>query len=584
MCEKNTCYQLEQWKFTLDQTQYGLTAGWANPGYDDSSWATVQTCTAWETYEYALQDYEGHGWFRTRYPGNRRPGRRHILHFAGVGGAAQVYVNGRYVGATQSRYLPFELDITLFLREQGNNVIAVLVDNRYQGPEHLPGARTTEWVLYGGLTHRVWVEEKSAVFISDLRLDAEADGSFRAVVSCENRDVNTALLGFEGELTLSVEGLQTLSFRQELSLGYKEKVQITFSGKGENVSLWSPDSPSLYRVKATLTGPDVYYEWNDRTGFRTIEVRGTDFYLNGEKLYLKGANRYDEYVPYGNCPPEAVLREEFLQMKACGLNLVRTHYPQDPIHYRLADEVGIMYMIEIPVNWWFPAADRPFSDFYTLAAEAVDCLDNTFRYFANHPCWTVWSVGNECSHSHPACQEMFRMLAARMRALEPRRLITYAANKPLLDSRELDFLDFLSMNYYSGILSDHEDQFPEQLHQVLEGKLGKAREYYPDKPHVMTEFGYVGVYGVRGNGHEGRFSEDFGGTFLQQDLKAFMTDELMRGMIIWCWADYRHRHGFYGGGMHLSATFGPYGIVTIDRKVKKPIWDVMQAFYQNWNP
>lgn len=584
MCEKNTCHELQNWKFTLDQTQYGLSAGWATADYDDSCWGQVQTCTAWETYEYAMQDFEGHGWFRTRYSGNKKDGIRHILHFEGVGGTAQVYVNGRFVGGTDNRYLPFDIDITLSLKEHGDSVIAVLVDNRYRGPEHLPGAKTTEWVLYGGLTHRVWVEEKSAVFVSHMRLDAEADGSFRAVVSCENKDVLTMQHGFDGELTLEVEGLPDLSFSQNVTVGFKETVAVTFEGKAENVKTWSCDSPNLYNVKVTLTGANHYYEKLDRTGFRTIEVRGTDFYLNGEKIYLKGANRYDEYAPYGNCPPENVVREDLLKMKECGLNLVRTHYPQDEMHYRIADEVGIMYMIEVPLNWWFPTADMPFSNFYCLAAEAVDCLDRTFQYFANHPCWTVWSVGNECNHSFQACQEMFRMLAARMRALEPRRLVTYAANKPLLDSKELDFLDFIGMNYYSGILSDNENQFPEQMHDVLEKKLDKAKEYYPNVPHVMTEFGYVGVYGIRGSKHEGRFTEDFGGTFLKADLNEFMKDELMRGMIIWCWADYRHRHGFYGGGMHLSATYGPYGIVTIDRKVKGPIWDVMQDFYTNWNP
>lgn len=584
MCEKNTCYELQTWKFTLDQTQYGLSAGWATDGYDDSAWGDVQTCTAWETYEYAMQDYEGHGWFRTRYSGNKKPGRRHILHFEGVGGMAQVYVNGRFVGGTDNRYLPFDIDITLSLKEHGDSVIAVLVDNRYRGPEHLPGAKTTEWVLYGGLTHRVWVEEKPANFIADVRLDAEADGSFRAVVACENKDVGTMQHGFEGQLQLSVEGLPELTFSQNVTVAYKETVAITFEGKAENVKTWSPDSPNLYNVTVTLTGPDTYYEKRERTGFRTIEVRGTDFYLNGQKIYLKGANRYDEYAPYGNCPPEDVVREDLLKMKQCGLNLVRTHYPQDEMHYRIADEVGIMYMIEVPLNWWYPTADMPFSNFYGLAAEAVDCLDRTFRYFANHPCWTVWSVGNECHHSYPACQEMFRMLAQRMRALNPRRLITYAANKPLRDSRELDFCDFLSLNKYTGCLSDNVGQFAEQLDEPLGEKLNEALRLYPNVPHVMTEFGIVTVRGVSGSPCEGRFNENFGASFLKAQLGVFMKDPLMRGMIIWSWADYRHRHGFYGGGMHLSATYGPYGIVTMDRKVKDPIWDVMQDFYTNWNP
>lgn len=581
----NNCTELRNWKFNLDQTQYGLSAGWAKPEYDDSPWMDVESGTAWETYEYAMADYEGHGWYRTRYEGVKQSGRRHMLKFDGVGGTAEVYVNGRLMGKNQDRYLPFEVDITTALREKGESVIAVLVDNRFRGREHLPGGKTTEWVLYGGLNHRVYVEEQPAVYISHVRLDAEADGSFKAVIECENRDTRPVLADFVGQLRLTVEGLPELSFCQELKLGFKEHKQIVFEGKAESFSTWSPQRPCLYDVQVELWKDDeVLYTKQERTGFRTVEVCGTQILLNGKEIYLKGANRYDEYAPYGNCPPEEKIREDLLKMKECGLNLVRTHYPQDELHYRIADEVGIMYMIEVPVNWWFPREDETFADFCTLAAEAVENTDRTFRAFCNHPSWTIWSTGNECSHSHPACQQMFRMLADRMRSYDPRRLITYASHKPLLNSQELDFCDFLSMNKYTGILSENESQFDELMHQPLAEKMDDAMRLYPDVPHVMTEFGYVCVYGIHGSAQEGRFTEDFGSTFLKAQVEDFMADENLKGLIIWSWADYRHRRGFAGGGMHLSATYGPYGIVTIDRKVKQRMFDTMQEIYTNWNP
>lgn len=577
--------ELRQWKFTLDQGQYGLGAGWAMNEYDDSRWMDVETGVAWETYEYALADYEGLGWYRVRYDGVKEPGRRHILKFNGVGGTAQVYVNGHFVGGNDDRYLPFDLDITKALKETGSSVIAVLVNNSYRGREHLPGAKTTEWVLYGGLNHRVWVEEQPAVYVANVRINAEADGAFRAIVTCHNRDPRSAMPAFEGAVELCVEGLPELSFQQEVTLGSKESKQVIFEGKADAVKTWSPDSPALYHVTATMTrGGEAFYETHDRFGFRTIEVRGTDILLNGEKIYLKGANRYDEYAPYGNCPPEELIREDLLKMKECGMNLVRTHYPQDEAHYRIADEVGIMYMIEVPINWWFPQETETYADFCVLAAEAIGNTDRTFRAFGNHPCWTVWSTGNECNHSHSACQQLFRLVADRMRSYEPGRLITYAAHRPLLNSQELDFCDFLSMNKYTGCLSDHEDQFREQMTVPLAEKLEEATQYYPNVPHVMTEFGIVTVRGVGGNPYEGRFNPNFGATFLKAQWAEFMKDEQMRGMVIWSWADYRHRRGFVGGGMHLSATYGPYGIVTMDRKVKDPIFDAMQQLYTGWNP
>ena len=577
--------ELKTWKFTLDQTKYGEGAGWARPEYDDSRWIEVDTYTAWETLEYAMADYEGCGWFRTRVSATKAAKKRHVLKFDGIGGMAKVFVNGRYVGGTDNRYLPFEIDISNELKSEGESLIAVLVDNSFRGKAHIPGGAKVEWVLYGGLTHKIYLEEQPATYISHVRADAQADGNLKVTVEIHDRLPRTYIPDFVGTVQVSVAGLPELTMEQEVKPECNKKIQLVFEAKAEDVKTWSPDEPNLYDLQVVLTEKgQPLYTVNDRIGFRTIAVEGTKILLNGKEIYLKGANRYDENAPYGNCPPPEKIREDLLEMKRCGLNLVRTHYPQDEIHYKIADEVGIMYMIEVPLNWWFPKDTETFADFCGLVAEAVDSLDRTFQNFCNHPCWTVWSVGNECFHSHPAVNQTFRMLAERMRALNPGRLITYAANKPLLNSQELDFVDFLGMNAYSGILSDHAGQFPEQMEAVLEKKMRTAMEYYPDKPHVMTEYGYVCVYGIHGSLTEGRFTEDFGSTFMKADLAEYMKNPNMRGMVIWCWADYRHRRGFSGGGMHLSATYGPYGIVTMDRKPKQLLFDVLQDFYTNWNP
>jgi len=177
------------------------------------------------------------------------------------------------------------------------------------------------------------------------------------------------------------------------------------------------------------------------------------------------------------------------------------------------------------------------------------------------------------------------MLAKRMRSYDPGRLITYAANKPLLDEKELDFCDFLSMNYYTGILSDHEGQFQEQLVDKLAKKLQTAQELYPDVPHVMTEYGYVCVYGIHGSLTEGRYAEDFGTTFLKADIAEFLKNPQMKGLILWSWADYRHRRTFIASGpkaMGMSATYGPWGLVTMDRKPKQMLMDVLEDEMAKW--
>ena len=581
MNTSNKITELKNWKFALDQTGYGEGTGWAGKYFDDSNWADVKTNTCWETYEAAMFDYEGMGWFRTKFT-PKEQNKQYILHFNGVGGVAKVFVNGSLAGTYENRYLPFEINITRWVWTAGENTIAVLVDNSFRGKTHLTGGPKVEWVLYGGLTHAVWVEERRVFHLDHVRADTDHCGNAKITVTVGNHAVITDL---ECELVVEIEELNAVQTKQAFC-PYSTSCKIAFEFKDTGAKPWSPDAPNLYTVKVSMFRNGELVHWvKHRFGFRTITTKGTEILLNGKPLLLKGANRYDEYAPYGICPPEECIREDMLAMKKAGMNLIRTHYPQDPIHYDLADELGLMYMIEIPLNWWAPTEDDTLADHVGLLNEAVNCLDDTYFWHCNHPSWTIWSVGNECSHSMPAAQAMFRMLAERIRGLDCGRLVTYAANRALLNSTELDFCDILCMNYYSGIKSESVEDFPVQLETVLRGKLKTAQELYPNVPHVMSEFGYVCVAGIRGSTQFGRYAEDFGTTFLKKKCEEFLADPQMKGLIIWSWADYRHRRDFKSGpvGMGISATYGPWGLVTMDRKPKQALLNTITEVYNNWN-
>jgi len=114
--------------------------------------------------------------------------------------------------------------------------------------------------------------------------------------------------------------------------------------------------------------------------------------------------------------------------------------------------------------------------------------------------------------------------------------------------------------------------------------MAKAQELYPNVPHVMTEFGYVAPYGSHGSDTEGRYTEDFGATFLKAKCEQLLKNPQLKGLIIWCWADYRHRRGFVTNkfNMGFQATYGPYGLVSMDRKPKKKWIKVMKDVYKNW--
>ena len=114
---------------------------------------------------------------------------------------------------------------------------------------------------------------------------------------------------------------------------------------------WSPETPRLYRITATLRrAGELLDALSETFGFRTVEARDGRIYLNGEPVYLRGALDQD-YYPDGICttPSEAFLEDQFRKAKALGLNCVRCHIKvPDPRYYAVADRVGLLVWTELP--------------------------------------------------------------------------------------------------------------------------------------------------------------------------------------------------------------------------------------------
>jgi len=340
--------ELPIWKFAIDRGDIGEKLLLHSPECDDSGFSDVPAGKAWDQYDIALHRCETIGWYRVKIDVRKNAGTRHYIEFDGVGGIFAVYVNGQKAAEELQRYLPAAVDIEDYLND-GENLVAVKVDNRNRKARHLTGGKITEWLLYGGLIHKVYLTEKPVLRISHIFAKAEYTGE--AAVAIDVR--NDGKAPFKGCVKVELAG-ETAEAAVCCEAGKSAKAVLNV--KAKDVTPWSPDTPALYELRAALLdeGGKEVYSASERTGFRTIECSGTRILLNGKDLFIKGANRYDEYDPWGPSVPEEKIREDLLKMKSCGMNFVRTHYEQDPATYRIADEIGIMYMLEVPLNWWAP--------------------------------------------------------------------------------------------------------------------------------------------------------------------------------------------------------------------------------------
>lgn len=563
--------ELASWRFMIDQHAYGESHHWMDAEHDHSGWMEVPAGKAWDHYDYAMRNYEGGGWYYTEFDAFSDEEVHHFIDFDGIGGDSKIFVNGTLVHEDFSRYLPVIVDVEDAIVCGQKNSVAVYVDNTFHPKDRQTGGKKIEWVLYGGLTHRIHLRGAKNCRVEHSWIRAEADGTLSAEITVKN-DGHKA---FRGKLNAHVADCAASAI---VTCKAGETATVHCGMTVKDVKTWSPDAPNLYDFHIELTsGKTILHTATERIGFRTIERRGSEIYFNGAPIFFKGVNRYDEYEPYGNLPPEALIREDLTNIKRCGMNFIRTHYEQDEIHYDLADELGLFYMLEVPLNWWRPEDGLTLADFPVLEREAVDNLNRTFYHFCNHPCWVVWSTSNECWHSHPACQEMFRMLTERMRAYDSGRLLTTVTSSPVLDDKELDFCDVISINRYCRSDIDDMEQMGAETADACAEAICHVQALYPDHPIVVTEFGHVSVPGLRAGG--AHISEEHCAAYVTEVVRGFSRAEHLRGLVLWSWADYFHRWCYVltkTPTMHIRAPFGAFGVVTVDRRIKTTPFDTVR--------
>ncbi len=318
---------------------------------------TARVPGSWQSEFADLRDYAGVAWYWRTFSAPA-PARGHVLlvRFGAVDYKASVYVNGQKAGEHEGGYLPFEVDATPFLRA-GENQLAVRVVDPGAKPNVVEGIRYAEiphgkqdwYVQTSGPWQSVELEDRPRTRISELHVRAGADGRFTIDLEITNppgASSSGSGAPYAGAQMLDASGKTV--WKQSLNLTSGE-TRGSFSGTLANPQLWSPATPYLYTLRAWLSSGDSV---SSTFGFRTFSASGGRFYLNGQLIYLRGALDQAFYPETVYTPPSLdFLRQEMMEAKASGLNLLRCHIKvPDPRYLEAADSVGMLVWYEIP-NW-----------------------------------------------------------------------------------------------------------------------------------------------------------------------------------------------------------------------------------------
>jgi len=515
-----------------------------------------------------LVSYEGAGWYRRQLALDPvQVAEWPVLHFDGCNYRTQVYVNGRKALVHEDGFLPFDVPLS-GLVHAGLNTVAVCVDNTRRVSD-VPGLQRG-WRPFGGILRSVSLHVLPRLHLDSIRVAADADGRFGTDIEWENCGEHAGS-GRIDLVLIDASGNECSALGSEVDVR-SGRDHLRLDGRLNAVRPWSPETPSLYRLRVKLAAGQEHDEREVQFGFRTIRADGTDLVLNGRRIRLQGFNRHEDSPKRGMVADPGIAALDLAHMKSLGCNFVRlAHYPHDPATLDLCDELGLLAMAEIPLYW----LGKPEEDKATVAAKlqvARRQLEAMIRRDVNHPSIVFWSVSNETEESRPEVVAGNQALVLFARSVDPTRLAVHVtclwSDDPLYEHD-----DVVCVNHYPSVngrmgKEGHAYDFAAST-AWWNDRLEKLHSQYKAKPILVTECGYVGWSGTMG----GALGEDTQAKALETELKA-VDKPYVCGRVVWCYAD----HPWPEEPFLNCVTRSPYGVVTRSRREKAAAGVVRRAF------
>jgi len=454
--------------------------------------------------------YRGIGWYRKHFTLTAdQVSRKVFLEFAGAYAVADLWVNARHVGQYMGGYTGFSADVTKFVTP-GDNLLAVKVTNVHD-PDVLPGKDIPDYDLYGGIYRKASLVIKNRVYIPQYGIRvttpqvSESAAVVHVTVGIRNDDskqhsctAKVQLLDPAGKLVAEKP------LTAPLAAGEKKAFDTTFDPIS-NPALWSVDSPRLYTAHVQLDDGTTPSDEDSATfGLRWYQFTVNDgFFLNGQRLQLRGINRHQDYPGLGNALLRRLQVRDAEILKETGANFVRlSHYPQHPMFLDTCDHLGILVYEEI-ATWSYIGGEQ-----FTRNAEAM--MRQMIVRDANHPSIILWGMMNE-GHSRP----LFERLKRVAHAADPTRLTVYAENFPIEGQKvgAVEVPDVLGINY--------ETEHIDNLHALM-----------PKCKLITSE--HTNAPAVRGDLDAEMKQVDAAKT----NLDILESRRCMAGSTLWCMHDY----------------------------------------------
>ena len=431
------------WRFV-----FGDTTGADQPNFDDSKWTAVSLPHTWnetDTYRTYIshgsgdvgQKMLGIGWYRKHFklPASAN-GQKIFLHLEGLRQAGRFYLNGKPVGKHENGVTAIGLDITQFVKYNGqDNVLSVQVNNSKDYKEESTGTpfqwnskdfnpnfgglnRNASLIVTGKIYQTLPIYDNlktKGVYVYPENIDLKnkkADIKVEAEVTNETDDyasitLSAIVVDANGEVKAKLEGNTS-----DLVAGQTEV--FTAGGALNDARFWDVKDPYLYHVYSILTvNGKVVDVYDTQTGFRHTEYKGGagtgGVWLNGRFVWLTGfAQRSaNDWAGLGGGYPNWLHDYTLDMVRKSNSNFIRwMHVAPQRADVETCDRYGIVQVC--------PAGDKERLVTGRQWDQRVEVMRATMIYYRNNPSIFFWEAGNTIVTP----EQMVQMVALR-KELDP---------------------------------------------------------------------------------------------------------------------------------------------------------------------
>ena len=411
------------WQMIWDTEDAGISNRWYATYPQDTE--TVQVPHIWErAFDKLLMSQDCAYYFkRFTIEDEKQVTKRIFLRFERIATHATVWLNGKLLGTHFGAYTSFIVETQKALKLNEENILCVRVANmgatnsridfgrenqdgsgdRYAHPGEMPVGLPWNQYPFGGIFGHVDLIVGSAAFISDVRLEPDAD---QERLACELSFNNPR--GFQTRLRILMrnpDGDVYEHFINNIKLDKENATQrfvLEIKEQKRDKYQWSPEHPNVYAIEFQMEikagkekdgkevkRPEYAFPVVRTFGFRKFDCLKGDYYLNDQILKIQGISYNQQWSEGGLWTfDNPKLEKDLKAVKAAGYNAIRScGAPLTEEALDICDKIGLIVFQEFPIHTMKSTPQG--------LEIAKKLLNDMVKEQHHHPCIGIWVLGSE---------------------------------------------------------------------------------------------------------------------------------------------------------------------------------------------